>query len=285
MSTVDAHHHFWRVDRQEHPWRTDDHGIIARDFEPAELRRELARAGVDATVLVQSVDTPEENDRLDRYAERFPPVAGIVAWLPLADAAAARAELDRARAERWVGARCLIGRDPLDWVSRPESRRLFTDLAAHDLAWDVVPVTDQQVRAVSTLARAVPSLRIVVDHLARPTLDTGDIEAWHARVATLASCANVAMKVSVGIDVLTSWPAWRRAELEPYVARAIDAFGPRRLMLASNWPVVTLRRDYAGAWHDLETTAAACGLDETERASVGGETATRWYGLDRRKAP
>jgi MFS family permease len=37
----------------------------------------------------------------------------------------------------------------------------------------------------------------------------------------------------------------------------VDRFGPRRLMLASNWPVVTLRASYADAVGDLDAALAA----------------------------
>ncbi|WP_219414651.1 amidohydrolase family protein [Pseudonocardia nigra] len=276
---IDAHHHFWQVARQEQPWRGDAHAGLAADFEPADLAPQLDAAGVDATVLVESVDTPAENDLLAGYAAAFPRVAGVVGWLPLADAAAARAELARADRGRWCGVRCLVGRAPLSWLADAEAVALFTELADEGLAWDVVPVTDGQADAVVALARAVPGLRIVVDHLARPPLDTGVADGWRARVDALSACPNVAMKVSVGIDVLTAWPAWRPADLTPYVAHAVDRFGAERLMLASNWPVVTLRADYGAAVRDLDAAVVACGLDAAGLAEVRGGTAARWYAL------
>ncbi len=62
--TVDAHQHYWKVAAQEQAWRTSAHGSIDRDYEPEDLAPDLGAAGVDATVLMQSVDSPEENDRL-----------------------------------------------------------------------------------------------------------------------------------------------------------------------------------------------------------------------------
>lgn len=279
VPTVDAHHHFWRTARQEQSWRTSAHAVLADDFEPAELLPLLDEAGVDATVLVESVDTPEENDRLAGYAAAFPRAAGVVGWLPLDDPNSARAELARADRDRWCGVRCLVGRAPLDWLAAPGTVSLLRELGAEGLAWDVVPVTDEQAAAVVELARRVPQLRIVVDHLARPPLDTGDLDGWARRLSTLAACENVALKVSVGIDVLTAWPRWRPADLRLYVARAVDLFGPRRLMLASNWPVIRLRTDHGTALRDLDGAVTACGLNPAELADVRGGTAVRWYAL------
>ncbi|HYH29775.1 MAG TPA: amidohydrolase family protein [Pseudonocardia sp.] len=273
---IDTHHHFWRTAAQQQPWRGDAHAQLAADFGPADLEPLLDEVGVDATVLVESVDTAEENDRLAAYAADFERVAGVVGWLPLADPGAARAELARADRGRWCGVRCLVGRDPLDWLS-PD---LMAQLAAEGLAWDVVPVTDAQVESVVTLARLVPDLRIVVDHLARPPLDTGDLDAWAARLGALAACENLALKVSVGIDVLSSWAAWDATALNPVVTRAVAAFGPQRLMLASNWPVVTLRADYATAMADLDSALVASGVPADGLAQVRCGTAMHWYRLE-----
>lgn len=279
--TVDAHQHYWRMgEADQSAWRTSAHAAIARDYGPGDLQPDLARSGVDATVLMQSVDEAAENDRLAAYAREAGSVAGVVGWLPLQDPSAAQRELDRAATGRWCGVRTLIGRDPLEWLSRPDVVGLFRQLAAQGLVWDVVPITPEQVSAVLQLARAVPDLRLVVDHLARPPLDSGGWEPWASYVAELAGCPGVALKVSVGVDALTAWPAWQPGVLRPYVAHVLDHFGPTRLLLASNWPVVLLRTTYSRAWADLSDAVVAAGAGTADLAEVRGGTAMRWYQLD-----
>jgi L-fuconolactonase len=253
VTVVDAHHHFWP-------------GHL-----PADLTPSLVDCGVDATVLVQAVDEPAENDRLRQYAAETPFVAGVVGWLPLTDPdpGAAHRELDRARDRYWCGVRCLVGREPIDGLDLA----LFRHLAAENLAWDIVPVTPAQRETVLRIARAVPQLRVVVDHLARPPLDTGGWQPWADQMRQLAACPNVAVKVSLGIDVLTPW-VWDATALPRYVDWAVGCFGPDRLMLASNWPVVLLRRGYASAWEDLTAAVHRAGADPDQvRGTV------TWYGL------
>jgi len=237
---VDAHHHFWSASTL--------HPELAGPYEPDDLP-----AVADATVLVQA---DEDNARLAAYAEAAPRVAGVVAWLG--------GELDGI--PKLVGVRRLVGREPLDWIDVG----LFRELAARGLAWDIVVVTDEQAGAVCALADAVPDLRVVVDHLARPPVEGGPFEPWAERVRSLAARPNVALKASIGIDALLAWDAW--GEVSRYVAHAVECFGPSRVMLASNWPVITLRASYERAWNDL---AYAC-LHDPE---VLGETAVRWYRL------
>lgn len=276
---IDSHHHLWRLAAQEQSWRTPAHEAVAADFGPDDLAEELERSGVDATMLVESVDTADENDRLRGYADSTPWVAGVVAWLPLTDPAHARRELDRLGGAPARGVRCQVGRDPLERLEEPDAISLFRTLADGGLAWDIVAVTAAQTEAVVRIARAVPSLRIVVDHLARPPLDTAGWQPWAQQLADLSGCPNVALKVSIGIDVLTSWAAWTAAELTPYVDWAVQCFGPSRLMMASNWPMVLLRCSYGHAWADLVESVRLAGIGGAELDEVLGGTAARWYDL------
>lgn len=280
MPVIDAHQHYWKTAAQDQPWRESHHDAIAHDFEPADLAPLLAAAGIDGTVVMQSVDEPGENDRLAAYAADDT-VRGIVSWLPVKDPAAATVELDRLELPKHVGVRCLVADDPMDWLASRDVRALFADVAGRGLAWDVVPITDAQIRNVTALAEAVPDLRIVVDHLGRPPIDTGPWQPWAGNVARLAGNANVSVKVSVGINVLSAWDAWDASAVDPFVDHVADLYGAGRLLAASNWPVVLLRTDYATAWDDLRALLFARFSGEDERAAVLGGTATRVYGLDR----
>src|SRR5690606_22931019 len=108
VGLIDTHHHFWRTALQEQPWRDPAHTELAADFEPDDLAPLMAQAGVESTVLVESVDTAAENDRLAAYAAAFRPVAGVVGRLPLDDPAAARADLARAHRAPCCCARMLV---------------------------------------------------------------------------------------------------------------------------------------------------------------------------------
>lgn len=273
---VDAHHHFWQVAAQHHPWRDHRHEALAQDFAREDLAIELTRAGVDRTVLIQSVDEPAENDRLLQYA-RTPYVGAVVGWLPLSDPKAARAEIDRLGGlGKFSGLRCLVGRDPMDWLV--ESVELFQELAAAGVGWDVVPVTAAQTKAVLALADAVPDLRIVIDHLGRPPVDSGGWEPWAGLVGELAGCPRVAMKVSLGIDLLTELEEW--PDLQRYLEWVVECFGARRLMVASNWPVVLLRASYGEAWGHLRAALEDVLGDGDELAAVLGGTAADYYRIN-----
>jgi L-fuconolactonase len=275
---IDSHQHFWRTGEQHQAWLAEDHDALRRDFLPSHLRPLLAQAEISGTVAMQSVDSPRENDLLRRY-EEHDIVAGVVSWLPVSDPATARDELDRVLFRKHSGVRCLVADDPMDWLGGSDVRALFRELAIRDLTWDVVPITAEQIAAVAGLARDLPDLRIVIDHLGRPPIDTSGWEPWATNISRLAELPNVAMKLSVGINVLSSWKRWDPAAIAPYAKHAIASFGPGRLMLGSNWPVVELGTDFVTAWSDLRAIAFDELGDPKDRASIAGGTATAVYGL------
>ncbi len=275
---IDTHHHFWRTSRHHDFWRDAGLEALARDFGPEDLSVDLARAGVSATVLVESLDEPAENQHLLDYAAQAPHIAGVVGWLPLNDPAAAEPILEElSRHEIVRGVRHLIRRDPADWLVEAETVALFRELARRDLSWDIVPVTPRHVDHVCRIAETVPDLRIVADHLARPPLDDGTWEPWASKLSRLAACPNVALKLSVGVDVLTALPRWDPELLGRYVTWALDCFGADRLMLASNWPVILLRRSYVDVLADVNRALGS--VDAAGLAEIRSGTARRWYRL------
>lgn len=288
VAVIDAHHHLWPAEAvAEQAWQPAGDTEIRRAFTPADLLPELAGAGVTGTVLMQSVDGPAENARLRAYAATGV-VRGVVAWAPLDRPAVARPVVDDLLAG-WgasvapvVGVRCLVGTDPMAELTTDAGLRALRHVAAAGLAWDVVPVTPEQRDVVVRVARAVPELRVVVDHLAAPPLEPDGDGAWADGLAALASCPNVAVKLSVGVAVLVRWARWEPARLRSWVVRALDAFGPDRAMAASNWPVVLLRTRYGQAWRDVREAVEAV-LSPDEVAGVLGATAVRWYGLGDRR--
>jgi len=278
---IDAHHHLWRPERG-YRW-LDDPGLAAirRPFTPADLTAELVPSGVDATVLVEGgrchVDEAAE---FLGWAADTPPIAGVVAWIDVASPHIA-AVLERYRALR--GGELLVGvrsqvqaeADP-DYLDRPEVRRGLAEIAAAGLAFDLVIRADQ-LPAAARAARAVPQLRFVLDHLGKPRIDRGDagLEDWRAPFAALAGNDNVACKLS-GM-VTEAGPGWTAADLRPFVAVAVEEFGPRRLMFGSDWPVCLLVADYRAVRRALDDALPPLAAEDLAEIFAG--TAMRTYGL------
>jgi L-fuconolactonase len=73
------------------------------------------------------------------------------------------------------------------------------------------------------------------------------------------------------------WQGWRQDDFTPYLDVVLDAFGPERLMVGSDWPVCLLAGEYAEV--AAIPRAYLSRLSATEQALVHGGTAVRFYGL------
>ena len=116
----------------------------------------------------------------------------------------------------------------------------------------------------------------MLDHIAKPLIRDGVIEPWASDLRRLAACANVTCKLS-GMVTEARWDAWRPEQLWPYLDVALEAFGPDRLMIGSDWPVCTLAADYARTMEVVVTYVERLGREAAE-AMLGG-TAARVYVL------
>ncbi len=91
---VDAHQHFWNLEREAMLWMTDEHAVIRRTFAPLDLEPLLARAGVSRTVLVQAACSDADTDSMFEHAARHDWIGGVIAWVDLRSPERARERLD-----------------------------------------------------------------------------------------------------------------------------------------------------------------------------------------------
>ncbi len=317
LPIVDPHHHLW--DRPGERYLLDD------------LLRDTAGSGHDvrATVFVQCGAMyrsagPEELRSLGetefatgaaaRSASglygRTRACAGIVGMVdltlgdrvaPLLEAhlAAAGARLRGVRNRTaWHPApevRANLSSQPPGPLARPGFKEGAERLAGLGLALDMWAYHTQLAQVVE-LARAVPELTLVVDHVGGP-IGVGPFAGrraevfaeWRRDMLALAACPNTAVKLGGlamqvgGFDFhLRDLPptsaelaeAWR-----PYVETCVEAFGPARCMFESNFPVDKGMCSYAVLWNAFKRLAA--GASAAEKAALFGGTAVRVYRLDR----
>ena len=75
------------------------------------------------------------------------------------------------------------------------------------------------------------------------------------------------------------WQAWRPGDFTPYLDIVVEAFGPRRLLIGSDWPVCTLAGEYGPVMEIVIDYIEQLNAEEQE-AILGGN-ACRIYRLDR----
>ncbi|MEU9480278.1 amidohydrolase family protein [Streptomyces sp. NPDC048191] len=278
--TVDAHHHVWDLSVRDQDWiRGPGLRPLRRNFTLADLAPEARAAGVDRTVLVQTVTVAQETPELLALAAGHELVAGVVGWTDLTRPDIAD-ELRRLRAlpggSFLKGIRHQVQGEPdPKWLLRPDVLRGLAAVADAGLVHDLV-VLPHQLPACAEAAASLPRLTFVLDHLGKPPIASGEREPWATALRALAARPNTVAKLS-GLVTEADPASWTTADLRPYTDTALDAFGPDRVMFGSDWPVCTLAAPYARV---VETAGVlTAGLTAGEREQVFAGTATRVYGL------
>ena len=273
---IDAHHHFWNYDPVDYSWINDELRALRCDFMPEDLQAEIAAARVEGVVSVQARQTLDETRWLLTLAERHDFILGVVGWVPLiapsiADELAPLAAHGKLKAVRHV----LQDEPDPNYMLRDDFNAGIGALAPFKLAYDILIYERQLPRAIQLVDRH-PEQVFVLDHLAKPRVREGLIEPWRENLHELARRPNVYCKVS-GLVTEADYRGWTRRQLFPYLETALEAFGPRRLMFGSDWPVCLVACDYPG-WHDLVFDFISP-LSVEEQRRVLGETAVEAYRL------
>jgi L-fuconolactonase len=270
---IDSHQHFWRYHPTGYPW-IPPQSALARDWLPADLEPLLSRHRIDASIAVQARQSLAETHWLLGLADAQPRIHGVVGWVDLrADDLESQLEV-LASHPRLLGVRHVAQSEPDDqFLARPDIIRGVRTLHGHGLTYDIL-IFARQLPAALKLVEACPDQTFVVDHIAKPDIAARHREPWSSLMGRLAEYPNVFCKVS-GMITEADPQHWKPADLEPYLQRVLDCFGPNRLLYGSDWPVCLLAGSYDQV-HDLAATFFGS-LSDSEQAAVFGGNALKAY--------
>jgi L-fuconolactonase len=280
VTVVDAHHHVWDLSVRDQDWITGPElQPLRRNFTIADLEPEARAAGVDRTVLVQTITVAAETPEFLALAAENELIGGVVGWTDLtapevADELARLRELPGGRYLKGIRHQVQGELDP-QWLLRPDVRRGLAAVAEAGLVYDLI-VQPHQLPSCAEVAAALPELTFVLDHVGKPPIAAGALEPWASDVRALAARPNTVCKLS-GMVTEADPAKWTSEDLRPYADTVLDAFGPRRLMFGSDWPVCILAATYGQVAEAAQELTAGLGDDEREQVFAG--TATRVYRL------
>jgi L-fuconolactonase len=272
---IDAHHHLWHYSASEYDWIDDRMTALQRDFLPADLVVELAKAGVDRAVTVQARQTLEETRWLLKLAQSCEAIRGVVGWAPLAAPGFEELAAKLATDPKLVGLRHIVQAEPKGFLDDPAFNRGICALQKIGLVYDLLIVENQLEEAIRFVDRH-PQQPFVLDHIAKPRIAAAVIEPWRTHIREFSRRSNVSCKLS-GMVTEDSWSGWSMESLQPYFDVVVESFGPDRLMAGSDWPVCLVATSYDRWWRTLRNYFA--NFSEDERAKIFGATATEIYNL------
>ncbi len=275
---IDSHHHFWNYSPTEYGWINHQMSVLKRDFAPSDLQQIMTESKIDRVVSVQARQTLEETRWLIELAKENPIIAGVVGWVPLASEQL-EAELDSLSVHKQLKAvRHVIQDEPDDRFILGEAfNRGISQLKRHNLVYDIL-IYARQLPASIEFVDCHPDQPFVLDHIAKPSIHRDWLDnEWAKNIRELGRRKNVACKFS-GVVTEVHDPEWSVDTIRPYWDVAMEAFGPKRLMYGSDWPVCLLRTDYRRWVSAVEELASKLSADE--QACFWSQNAIKAYSLD-----
>ena len=275
---IDAHHHLWDLAAREQTW-TEGLPTLHRTFTMDDLVPHLVANNIDGTVLVQTINDPDETPEFLRQAFENSYIRGVVGWVDLTnDTAAQIVQLKSLPGgDLLKGIRHLVqGESDVNWLTRPDVQDGLRAVGEANLVYDIL-VFPHQLEAALRTVRALPEVRFVLDHCGKPRIIDGDIDGWRRQMVQIAANENVAVKLS-GLVTEADHANWSELDLQPYVQVVLDAFSPARIMFGSDWPVCQLAATYDEVVSVTESLTAL--LRHDDKVAIFGGTACDWYGMD-----
>jgi len=295
---IDAHHHFWDLERNYHPWLCDeplkegrhgDYRAIRQSYLTDDFRRDWEGLRVVGSVYVEAEWDPADPVGETAWAESvaaetgLPTVIVAQAWLGRDDVEEvldAQAGFARVRGVREKPAVAAHPNEVVPYapgsMSDPEWQRGYALLEARELSFDL-QAPFWHLPEARALAERFPGIVIILDHTGLPRLRSPEgLAAWRKCMRTLAEAPNTAVKISgLGEPHLPRWSVRTHRDV---VLETIDIFGVDRCMFGSNYPVDRLYAPYGTIMRGFQEMTSRFSLGERRRLFC--ENAMRWYRID-----
>jgi len=276
MIKIDAHQHYWKYNREDYGWMSDEMGVLKKDYLPQDLKAVQDPIGFDGAVAVQARQVVGECDFLMDLVYRYPNVKGVVGWVDLRSPEVEEELLNYSIHPTFVGVRHVIHDEEDDYfMMRPEFLRGISLLADYELTYDLLLFENHLATAIK-LVKQFPNLKFVLDHISKPRIKDQAFEPWERDLKELAEMDNVYCKLS-GMVTEADWDNWTPEDIVPYIYLTLEAFGANRCMIGSDWPVCLVAGEYDKVMGVVSDAISK--LSAEEQAAVMGQTCIDFYDL------
>jgi L-fuconolactonase len=274
---IDAHQHFWNYNEERDTWITPEMSVLRADFYPNYSEPLFRDQGFIGCVAVQADSSEEETLFLLALAEQNEFIQGVVGWVDLQSPNIEDRLAYFSQFEAIKGFRHIVqGEKDPNFLARKEFIRGAKTLASFDLSYDLL-IYPHQIKSAIAFCETCDEQKIVLDHLAKAPLKSGNIQEWKKDIQAFAGLSHVSAKIS-GIVTEAADQSWTQDQVNEIVDVALDVFGPQRLLIGSDYPVVlvnsTLERWVASFQEALK------GLNASEKELIYHQNAIEFYQLE-----
>ena len=297
LPIVDAHHHFWDIDRNYHPWLCDepmipfrygDYTSIRKPFMPEDYARASRNFKVIQSVTVEGEWDPTDplgetrwiHETAEEYGRPHAHVAQV--WLDRDDAESTIAGQAAFPLVRSVRHKPRTSKRPAPGgtvepggMSDPAFQRGYGLLSRYGLSFDLQTPWWHLPEALE-LAEMFPETQIILNHTGLPSDRSPEgLDGWRGAMRVLAEFPGASVKIS-GLG-LPGTP-WRVEDNRPIILDTIEIFGVDRCMFASNFPVDSVIADFDTIFNGFFESVED--FSEPEKRKLFAQNAIRIYRLD-----
>lgn len=294
VPVIDAHQHFWDLDKNYLPWLRDqppipfrygDYSAIRKNYMPPDYR--LDASGMN---LVGSVFVETEWDRTDsvgetRWVHNIAKAAGLPSAMvchvtlhrsDAADILASQAQFPLVRGIRHKPAAAAspdkIEKGLPGAMDDPAWRRSYALLEKYKLSFDL-QTPWWHLEEGARLAADFPNIPIILNHTGLPrSRSDEELAGWRRAMTRFASAPNVTVKISGLGEPGIPWSLTRNRQV---ILDTIKIFGEDRCMFASNFPVDSLVASFATIFDGFSDMTAS--FSAAERDAMFRGNAIRLY--------
>ncbi len=278
LPIIDTHQHLWDLSHFDLPWLGGD-GPLFHSFLMSDYLREAQGLNVVKTVYMEVDVAPEQQAQEAEYVTRLcgsddNPLAGAVIGGDVSSDGFA-AWMDSFTGNRFIkGVRKPLPPTALDSGEASPFVRGVRLLGSRGLRFDLI-MGGEHLAVGAKLAAMCPETRFVLDHCGNPEIQAADQSQWKRDITALARNPNVICKIS---GIIARAENWTPELLAPFVHHCAEAFGPDRIIFASDWPVCTLTATLRQWIETLQEIVSDWG--EEDRRKLFHDNALKFYALE-----
>jgi len=272
---IDAHQHFWQFNPRRDSWITEEMDVLKHDFLTEDLQPLLQQHQFDGCVAIQADTSENETKLLLNLAKKTNFIKGVVGWLDLCNDTIVQRLEYYLQYDKLKGLRHILQAEAAGFMLRKDFQNGISALEKYNLTYDLLIFPHQMEEAIQ-LVKIFPKQKFILDHCAKPYIKDGKIKAWQAHMEALSKFENVACKIS-GLTTEANWKSWGKRTIKPYLDVVFDAFGSKRLLFGSDWPVSLLAGKYSETVAVVEDYIAE--FSKNEQQQIMGNNAKNWYEL------
>jgi len=274
---IDSHQHFWNYNEERDTWITPEMSVLRKDYYPSYSEGLFRENGFTSCVAVQADSSEEETLFLLALAEQNEFIQGVVGWVDLQSSNIEDRLAYFSQFEAIKGFRHIVQgeKDPA-FLARKEFIKGVKALASFDLSYDLL-IYPHQIESAISFCQTCDDQRIVLDHLAKAPLKSGDISAWKKQISGFKDLDHVSAKIS-GIVTEASDQNWTTDQVNEIIDVALAVFGPSRLLIGSDYPVVLLNSTLERWVNTFKNQLG--GLSAFEQSKIYKGNAIEFYQLE-----